>query len=117
SYRPQGKQERPSQARPDPVIVPRGQRGDRGPRERGPNNRGAFDGNNDEIAERQQRETRQPESRSTTVVTQTQGITRSVSVAPTQSGDQGMVVSSRSDRKIQRSRLEPVAVQPDKGIT
>ncbi|MDZ4728918.1 MAG: hypothetical protein SH820_03135 [Xanthomonadales bacterium] len=106
SYQPPGNQQYPPQSRPDPVVIPREQRGRRGPSE----------DYSDEIAERQrQSELRQPERRSTTVVTEPQGMSRSVSASPAQNGDQGMVITSRSERKVQRSRLEPVVTQPGDG--
>ncbi len=104
SYRPPGHHGQPNQNRPDPVVIPPGQRGRRG---------GAED-YNDRVAERlRQNETRQPDRRSTTVVTEEQGMSRSVSLAPTQDGDQGMTISSRSERKIRPSRLEPIGIQPE----
>ncbi len=103
AYRPPGQQSGPQQ-RPDPVVVPRDQRG----------RRGYDQGYRGDVAERpHQQGTRQLERRSATVVTEQQGISQSVSLVPGNHGDQGMVVSSRSERKIQPSRLHPVAAQPD----
>jgi hypothetical protein len=95
SYRPPGHQD---YQRPDPVVIPRDQRGDYG----------APGGYSDGIDYRQrQRELRQPERRSATVVTERDGMSRSVIVAPVADGSSGMVVSSRAERKAQPSRLHP----------
>ncbi len=110
SYRPPGNQDYPSQNHPDPqpnrpapVVIPRDQRGRRTP--------GGDYGN--EIVERpRQPDARQPDRRSVTVVTEPRGMSRSVSASPAQRGhqgsDQGMVVSNRSERKVQNSRLHSV---------
>jgi hypothetical protein len=68
-----------------------------------------------DVAERpQQPDYRQPERRSATVVTEPQGMSRSVSVAPGNNGSQGMVVSSKNERKEQPNRLHSVSIQqPD----
>ncbi len=97
-----GQNQPPTQNRPDPVVIPPGQRG----------RRGASDGFNEQIDEGlRQRETYQPDRRSVTVVNEEQDLSRSVGVAPTQTGDQGMTISNRSERKIRESRLEPVGAQ------
>jgi hypothetical protein len=88
--------------RPDPVVIPRDQRGrrslDPGYREQRGN-----------VAQRPYpQETRPAELRSTTVVTEQQGMTRSVSVAPGGRGEQGMVVSNRGEQKVRQSRMHPV---------
>ncbi len=97
SYRPPGRQD---YQRPDPVVIPVNQRGPYG----------AAGGYSDEIDERQRRrESRQPDRRSATVVTERQGMANTISIAPGGSTNSGMVVSSRNERKTQPSRLHPVA--------
>lgn len=98
SYRPPGGQH--NNPRPDPVVIPRGERGGRAP--------GA--GYSDRVDESlRQRHQYQPERRSATVVVEREGMSRSVGVAPGNDGSQGMVVSNRNERKIQPSRLHPTA--------
>jgi len=109
SYRPPGNSQPPANSRPDPVVIPPGQRG----------RRGASDDFNERVDEAlRQRETHQTGRRSVTVVNEEQAMSRSIGLAPTQAGDQGMTISSRDERKVRESRLEPVGtpaivVQPD----
>jgi len=102
TYRPPGQNQPPTQSRPDPVVIPPGQRG----------RRGASEDFNEQIDQGlRQRETYQPDRRAVTVVEEEQDLSRSVGVAPTQAGDQGITISSRSERKIRESRLQPVGDQ------
>lgn len=99
SYRPPG---RPEDPRPDPVVIPPGDRGGNGPGE----------GYNDAVDDAlRQRDRYQPERRSATVVVEREGMTQSVGVAPGQDGQQGMVISNRSERKIQPDRMHPVPAE------
>lgn len=98
-YRPPGQQPITQQP-PDRVVIPRDQRGRRG-----------------DVAEHPHQRYNEPrDRRSTTVVSEQEGLTRSVTVAPGSSGDQGMVVTSSSERKVQPNRLHPVAIQPDGSV-
>jgi hypothetical protein len=102
SYRPPSSRNDPLANRPPAVVIPPGQRG----------RRGASGDYSDDVARGVgERDSRQPERRSSTVVTERQGMSRSVVVAPSgANGDQGMVISNRADRKVSRSRLEPVVL-------
>lgn len=102
SYRPPGENQQPGQNRPDPVLIPPDQRG----------LRGASDEDNQRVTVGlRQREAHQPDRRSVAVVNEERDMSRSVGLAPTQAGDQGMTISNRSERKVRASRLEPVGTQ------
>ena len=109
SYRPPGSNQAPAYGeRPAPRVIPPQERGNR----RGGG--GPSDDYNDPVdAGASYRETHVLDRRSSTTIVEQQGMSRSVSVAPgSGTADQGMVVTSRSDRKIAPSRLEPVSVSP-----
>jgi len=123
SYRPPGQYQPPADNRPDPVVIPPSQPGENQqpiqnrpdpvvipPSQRG--RRGAVDEYNERVgAGLRPRETQNPDRRSVTVVNEEQDLSRSTGLTPGQAGDQGMTISSRNERKVRESRLEPVGAQ------
>jgi hypothetical protein len=92
SYRPPG-QQAPFQQTPPASRIPPEQRGGDGPV-------AGYNGNVARGLDRRER-------RSVEVVNEYQDMSRSVSVAPGASDQQGMVVTNKSERKTRPSRLEP----------
>jgi hypothetical protein len=118
--------QQPGYQRPDPVTIPRDQRGRREwDRDNGyyarDYQRGDYQGRNYQgrdgqavgAPRPQPQEAPPAELRSTTVVTEQRGMSRSVSVAPGSGGEQGMVVSNRGEQKVRQSRMHPVVAPPD----